>query len=152
MAKYTLEDIMCGEKYNIESDVFMEVFRLVEQKTDAKMIREQLNMIYVKHALLTVRKMIEEGDQKAATVYEAMAYQVAKSIAEMTVPLKGKVDAIILTGGAAHSKKLTGMIQDYAGHLGEFVIMPGEKELEALAAGAYRIVTGKETVNEYDPL
>lgn len=62
MAKYTLEDIMCGEKYNIESDVFMEVFRLVEQKADAKMIREQLNTIYVKHALLTARKMIEEGD------------------------------------------------------------------------------------------
>ncbi len=51
MAKYTLEEIMCGEKYNIESDVFMEVFRLVEQKADAKMIREQLNTIYVKHAL-----------------------------------------------------------------------------------------------------
>ena len=62
MAKYTLEEIMCGEKYNIESDVFMEVFRLVEQKADAKMIREQLNTIYVKHALLTVKKMIEEGD------------------------------------------------------------------------------------------
>ena len=30
MAKYALEEIMCGEKYNIESDVFMEVFRLVE--------------------------------------------------------------------------------------------------------------------------
>ena len=62
MAKYTLEEIMCGEKYNIESDVFMEVFRLVEQKTDAKTIREQLNMIYVKHALLTAKRMIEEGD------------------------------------------------------------------------------------------
>ena len=62
MAKYTLEEIMCGEKYNIESDVFMEVFRLVEQKADAKMIREQLNTIYVKHALLTAKKMIEEGD------------------------------------------------------------------------------------------
>ena len=62
MAKYTLEDIMCGEKYNIESDVFVEVFRLVEQKIDAKEIREQLNMIYVKHALLTAKKMIEEGD------------------------------------------------------------------------------------------
>ena len=62
MAKYTLEEIMCGEKYNIESDVFMEVFRLVEQKADAKMIREQLNMIYVKHALLTAKKIIEEGD------------------------------------------------------------------------------------------
>lgn len=62
MAKYTLEEIMCGEKYNIESDVFMEVFRLVEQKNDAKMIREQLNTIYVKHALLTAKRMIEEGD------------------------------------------------------------------------------------------
>ena len=62
MAKYTLEEIMCGEKYNIESEVFMEVFKLVENKVDAKAIREQLNMIYVKHALLTARKMIEEGD------------------------------------------------------------------------------------------
>ena len=62
MAKYTLEDIMCGEKYNIESDVFMEVFRLVEQKADAKSIREQLNTIYVKHALLVAKKMHNEGD------------------------------------------------------------------------------------------
>ena len=62
MAKYTLEEIMCGEKYNIESDVFMEVFRLVEEKADAKMIREQLNTIYVKHALLTAKRMIKEGD------------------------------------------------------------------------------------------
>ena len=62
MAKYTMEEIMCGEKYNIESDVFMEVFRLVEQRADAKLIREQLNTIYVKHALLTAKKMIEEGD------------------------------------------------------------------------------------------
>ena len=62
MAKYTLEDIMCGEKYNIESEVFMEVFRLVEQKTDDKLIREQLNTIYVKHAMLTAKIMIEEGD------------------------------------------------------------------------------------------
>ena len=62
MAKYTLEEIMCGDKYNIESDVFMEVFRLVEQKADAKTIREQLNTIYVKHALLAAKKMHDEGD------------------------------------------------------------------------------------------
>ena len=62
MAKYTFEEIMCGEKYNIESDVFMEVFKLVEQKADAKLIREQLNTIYVKHAMLTAKRMIEEGD------------------------------------------------------------------------------------------
>ena len=52
MAKYTLEDIMCGDKYGIERAVFVEVFKFAEQKVDAKTIREQLNMIYVKHALL----------------------------------------------------------------------------------------------------
>ena len=62
MAEYTFEEIMCGEKYNIESDVFMEVFRLVEQKADAKTIREQLNTIYVKHALLVAMKLHDEGD------------------------------------------------------------------------------------------
>ena len=62
MAKYTLEDIMYGDKYGIESAVFVEVFRLVEQKVNAKTIREQLNMIYVKQALLTAKRMIEEGD------------------------------------------------------------------------------------------
>ena len=62
MAKYTLEDIIYGDKYGIECATFVEVFGLVKQKVDAKTIREQLNMIYVKHALLTAKRMIEEGD------------------------------------------------------------------------------------------
>ena len=62
MVKYTLEEFMYGDKYGIESAVFIEVFKMVEQKVDAKTIREQLNMIYVKHALLTVKRIIEEGD------------------------------------------------------------------------------------------
>ena len=62
MAKYTLEEIMYGDKYGIESDVFVEVFKMVEQKVDTKTIREQLNIIYVKHTLLTANRMIEEGD------------------------------------------------------------------------------------------
>lgn len=97
-----------------------------------------------------VEKMIEEGNQRAKLVYETMAYQVAKSIAAMTVALKGQVDAIILTGGAAHSKLLTDMIQQYAGHLGAFVIMAGEDELAALAGGAARILAGEEAANLYE--
>ena len=62
MAKYTLEDIMYGDKYGIESAVFVEVFRLAEEKVDAKKIREQMKMIYVKHALLVAKKMHDEGD------------------------------------------------------------------------------------------
>ena len=55
-------EIMYGDKYGIESAVFVEVFKLAEQKVDAKMIREQLNTIYVKHALLVAKKMHDEGD------------------------------------------------------------------------------------------
>ncbi len=62
MAKYTLEEIMYGDKYGIESDVFVEVLKMVEEKIEAKTIREQLNMIYVKHALITAKRMIEEGN------------------------------------------------------------------------------------------
>ena len=97
-----------------------------------------------------VEKMIEEGNGRAALIYEAMAYQTAKSIAAMTVALKGRVDAIILTGGAAHSDRLCTMIQDYAGHLGELVVMAGEDELGALARGTLRILTGQEAVNLHE--
>ena len=62
MAKYTLEEIMYGDKYGIESAVFVEIYKMMDQKVDAKEIREQLNMIYVKHALLTAKRIIEEGD------------------------------------------------------------------------------------------
>lgn len=96
-----------------------------------------------------VEAMIDKGNEKAAIVYEAMAYQVAKAIAEMSVPLKGKVDAVILTGGAAHSERLTGMIKEYAPHIGEYVIMPGEDELLALASGADRILRGEEEERIY---
>ena len=62
MAKYTLEEIMYGDKYGIESAVFVEVCRLLEQKVDAKTIREKLNTMYVKHALLVAKKMRDGGD------------------------------------------------------------------------------------------
>ncbi len=93
--------------------------------------------------------MIASGNEKAKLVYEAMAYQVAKAIATMTVALKGNVDAIILTGGVAYSKMFTDMIKEYANHLGKIVVMPGENELKALASGTTRILNGEEEARIY---
>ncbi len=98
---------------------------------------------------IEVEERINKGDEYAKLVYEAMAYQVAKGIAMMTVPLKGKIDAIIVTGGIAHSKMLTQMISEYCGHLGKIVIKAGENEMEALANGAYRMESGTEIAKEY---
>ena len=62
MAKYTFENIMYGEKYNIESDVFMAAYELVKQGIRPKDIREQLREFYVRVAIKTTLKMIKEGD------------------------------------------------------------------------------------------
>ena len=62
MAKYTLEEIMYSDKYGIESAVVAEVFKMVQQGMPAKEIKEKLNILYVKHTLLTAKKMHEEGD------------------------------------------------------------------------------------------
>lgn len=62
MAKYTLEEIMYGYKYGIESAIFVEVFKLAQHGINAKEIKEQLNTLYVKHTLLAAKKMHEEGD------------------------------------------------------------------------------------------
>ncbi len=96
-----------------------------------------------------VERRIAAGDDYAELVYEAMALQVGKAIAGLSCTLKGKVDFIILTGGIAHSSKLTGMIADYCGHIGKIIVMAGESEMEALAAGALRMLQGEEEAKEY---
>lgn len=62
MAKYTLEELMYGDKYGIESAVVTEVFKMVQQGIKSKEIKEQINMLYVKHTLLAAKKMQDEGD------------------------------------------------------------------------------------------
>ena len=93
--------------------------------------------------------MILEGNEKAELLYEAQAYQVAKGIGQLAPALKGEVDAIILTGGMAHSKMLTDWITGYVDFLGPIKIMPGEMELEALAYGCLRILQGRENAEIY---
>ena len=48
----------------------------------------------------------EAGDEKCKLIFEAMGYQVAKEIGKCAAVLKGKVDAIILTGGIAYGKPM----------------------------------------------
>ena len=84
-------------------------------------------------------------------VLEAMAYQISKSIGENAIALKGKVDAIILTGGLARSKFLVEKIEEYAGFLAPVYLYPGEYEMIALAKGAYRALSGQEPAKTYDP-
>ena len=97
-----------------------------------------------------VVQRIEAGDEKAKLVFDAMIYSVSRYIAAAAVPVCGKVDQIIITGGIAYSNYVTDKIKEYVGFLAPITIMPGEDELQALAEGAYRVLTSEETAKEYN--
>ncbi|HNZ82329.1 MAG TPA: butyrate kinase [Sedimentibacter sp.] len=96
-----------------------------------------------------VETMIQEGNEYAKLIYEAMAYQIAKGIGDLATVVEGKVDAIILTGGIAYSKMLTSWIKNRVSFISHVEIMPGENEMEALAYGALRVMRGEEKAREY---
>lgn len=97
-----------------------------------------------------IEKRIADGDENAKEVYEAMAYQIAKEIGAMGTVLHGAVHAIILTGGLAGSKLLTGWIAERVRFIADIKIYPGENEMEALASAALRILHGADSVLEYN--
>lgn len=96
-----------------------------------------------------IEKMIEDGDEKARIVYEAMAYQIAKGIGELATVVDGKVDAIILTGGIAYSGMITSWIKKRVGFIAPVEIMEGKNEMESLAYGILRVLRGEEEAREY---
>lgn len=87
-----------------------------------------------------IEKRIAQGDERAKLVYDAMAYQIAKEIGAFSVVLKGQIDAIVLTGGVAHSSMLTRTIKAYVSFLAPVFIYPGEDELRALAEAGYAVL------------
>lgn len=96
-----------------------------------------------------VSRRIEAGDQYAKLIYDAMTYQIAKQIGAMASVLQGHVNAIILTGGISNDKYLTDELTKYVGYISPVVVMAGEFEMEALGAGALRVLRGEETALEY---
>jgi len=99
---------------------------------------------------IEIEERIKAGDKKARTVYEAMAYLVSKDISSMAAVVCGKVDAVILTGGIAHSEMITGWIKERVSFIAPVTIVPGAMEMEALAGGITRVLNGEEQVNDYD--
>lgn len=96
-----------------------------------------------------VEKRIAKGDAKAELVYEAMAYQVTKEIGSAAAVLRGQVDAVILTGGLAYGKGFVEAISSRIDWISDIVVYPGEDELQALAEGAIRVLSGEEPAKIY---
>jgi butyrate kinase len=94
--------------------------------------------------LKEVERRIAAGDIQADVVYEAMIYQIAKETGAMAAVLQGCVDAVLLTGGMAHSRRLIEALRSYFGWIAPVCVYPGEDELSALAEGVFRVLDGTE--------
>lgn len=91
-----------------------------------------------------VQKMVDAGDEHARLIYDAMALNVAKNIGKCAPYVKGKVDAILLTGGIAYSEYITSYIREHVEFIAPVVVYPGEDEMLSLALGGLRVLRGEE--------
>ncbi|MGN0471987.1 MAG: butyrate kinase [Lachnospiraceae bacterium] len=96
-----------------------------------------------------VEKMANENNEKAIEVRDAFIMQVAKDIGSMATVLKGKAEAIIVTGGIAYDKAVVAGLKERCEWIAPFTVYPGEDELLALAQGALRVLNGEEKAMTY---
>jgi butyrate kinase len=73
-----------------------------------------------------------------------MIYQIGKEAGAMAAVLAGKVDAVLVTGGMAHSERVVGRLRGFVEWIAPVKIYPGEDELRALAEGVFRVLDGEE--------
>ena len=98
---------------------------------------------------LELTKRAKEGDEKARIVWETMLYQIVRYIGAMAGVLCGEVDGILLGGGMVHNKDLVARIEKDCSWIAPVSAYPGEFELEAMAAGAIRVLNGEEEAKHY---
>ncbi len=96
-----------------------------------------------------IDEKVMQGDEEARFYYDAMAYQVAKSIASMFAVLKGDVDAILISGPLAQSRYFVNQINERVGKLAPVHIYPGSDELESLADYGMQIIKKEIEIQVY---
>lgn len=100
--------------------------------------------------MIEVEARIAAGDKKAALAHRAMCYQTGKCIGSMAAALNFEVDAILLTGGIAHSKLVVSLLTEQVGRLAPVAVYPGEFEMEAMSLGGLRVLRGEEAVHPFN--
>jgi butyrate kinase len=99
--------------------------------------------------LIEVERRIDAGDRHAAAVFDAMIYQIGKEAGAMAAVLKGKADAVLLTGGMAYSEKAVSQLRGSIEWIAPIRLYPGEDELQALAEGVFRVLSGEEQAKRF---
>lgn len=100
-------------------------------------------------SLEDLRKAASSRDEQARMLYDAMALRVSQEICKHGATLEGKVDRIILTGGMAKDDDFVARIRKRVNHVAPVAVIPGEREMLALARGAIAVLARKHRAKEY---
>ena len=98
---------------------------------------------------MEIERRIADGDEWAHLCLDAMAYQTAKAIGAFAAVLAGNVDGIVLTGGVSNDPYFVDYIRELVAWIAPIRVFGGDFEMEALAAGAVRALSGEEDVLTY---
>lgn len=98
---------------------------------------------------LELTERAKKGDKYAEMLWNTMIYQIEKCIGSMAAVLHGKVDGILLGGGMVHNQDLVEQIKETCSFIAPVTAYPGEFEMEAMAAGAIRVLDGEEELKQY---
>jgi butyrate kinase len=96
-----------------------------------------------------VERRINEGDEHARLILDAMVYQISRWLGSLAPVTCGQVDAVILTGAMSHSKFVSEGVKKRVSYIAPVFVYPGEDELTALALNAYRAMIGEQEIKEY---
>ena len=88
------------------------------------------------------------GNEQYAEVLDAMIYQTAKEIGAAATVLGGKVDAILLAGGIAHSDYITAKLQKRTEFIAPLHVYAGELEMESLGLMSLEALCGSRPVKQ----
>ncbi len=102
------------------------------------------------NSMLDVENMANDGNELAQTFLKAYVLNICKYIGAMSATADGKVDAILLTGGIAHSRMLMDRIKAKIGFIAPVEVFPGEDEINSLAENGYMILSGQTKIHTYN--
>ena len=91
-----------------------------------------------------------ETDKNTALLLDTMSYRIAFYILGYMAAFDGEpVDAVILTGGMAKSDWIVPAVTKKISPLTKIMVYKGEYEMQALAEGAVRVISGEEEAKIY---
>ncbi len=98
---------------------------------------------------LKIKDKYLEGEARTVEVVQAMAYQVAKETGALATVVDGRIDAILITGGIAFNEFFTELIRKRVQFIAPVHVYAGEDEMQALAEGVARVLSGEEPAQKY---